>query len=107
MAYGHAERNLAFICQLEAETSQLLDCPPQPEREQPASPPVAGRKVTARGRPPRAMRGERPSIADHGLRLGEVRSARWSCTSRSWMLPVSSGVDHGHLLMMNMAKKSP
>ena len=25
MAYGHAERNLALIRQLEAETSQLLD----------------------------------------------------------------------------------
>ena len=36
MAYGHAERNLALIRQLEAETSQLLDSLPQLNHEQPA-----------------------------------------------------------------------
>jgi hypothetical protein len=34
MAYGHAERNLALIRQLEAETRQLLDSLPQLDREQ-------------------------------------------------------------------------
>jgi hypothetical protein len=36
MAYGHAERNLALIRQLEAETRQLLDSLPQLDREQSA-----------------------------------------------------------------------
>jgi hypothetical protein len=34
MAYGHAERNLALIRQLEAETRQLLDRFPQLDYEQ-------------------------------------------------------------------------
>jgi hypothetical protein len=34
MAYGHAERNLALIRQLEAETRQLLGSHPQLNREQ-------------------------------------------------------------------------
>jgi hypothetical protein len=36
MAYGHAERNLALIRQLEAETRQLLDSLPQLDHEQSA-----------------------------------------------------------------------
>jgi hypothetical protein len=36
MAYGHAERNLALIRQLEAETRQLLDNSPGLDHEQPA-----------------------------------------------------------------------
>jgi hypothetical protein len=36
MAYGHAERNLALICQLEAETRQLLESLDQPDPEQSA-----------------------------------------------------------------------
>jgi hypothetical protein len=36
MAYGHAERNLALIRQLEAETSQLLATVTQPDPEQSA-----------------------------------------------------------------------
>jgi hypothetical protein len=36
MAYGHAERNLALIRQLEAETRQLLAGMDQQEAEQPA-----------------------------------------------------------------------
>jgi hypothetical protein len=38
MAYGHAERNLDLIRQLEAETSQLLDSLPQLNHEQSARP---------------------------------------------------------------------
>jgi hypothetical protein len=38
MAYGHAERNLALIRQLEAETRELLDSIPQLDPEQPAWP---------------------------------------------------------------------
>jgi hypothetical protein len=34
MAYGHAERNLALIRQLEDETRQLLSSLPQLDREQ-------------------------------------------------------------------------
>jgi hypothetical protein len=34
MAYGHAERNLALIRQLEAETRQLLESLDQPDAEQ-------------------------------------------------------------------------
>lgn len=33
MAYGHAERNLALIRQLEAETKQLLGAETQPDPE--------------------------------------------------------------------------
>jgi hypothetical protein len=36
MAYGHAERNLALIRQLEAETRQLLDSLSQLDQEQQA-----------------------------------------------------------------------
>jgi hypothetical protein len=36
VAYGHAERNLALIRQLEAETGQLLDSLSQLDQEQPA-----------------------------------------------------------------------
>jgi hypothetical protein len=36
MSYGHAERNLALIRQLEAETRQLLERPDQPDAEQSA-----------------------------------------------------------------------
>jgi hypothetical protein len=36
MSYGHAERNLAIIRQLEAETRQLLDSLPQLDQEQSA-----------------------------------------------------------------------
>jgi hypothetical protein len=36
MAYGHAERNLAFLRQLEAETRQLLQSLDQPDPEQSA-----------------------------------------------------------------------
>ena len=36
MAYGHAERNLALIRQLEAETRQLLPTVTQPDPEQAA-----------------------------------------------------------------------
>jgi len=33
MAYGHAERNLALLRQLEAETRQLLESVDQPDPE--------------------------------------------------------------------------
>jgi hypothetical protein len=36
MSYGHAERNLVLIRQLEAETRQLLESLGQPDAEQPA-----------------------------------------------------------------------
>jgi hypothetical protein len=36
MAYGHAERNLALLRQLEAETRHLLDSLDQPDPEQSA-----------------------------------------------------------------------
>jgi len=36
MAYGHAERNLILIRQLEAETRQLLERLDQPDAEQSA-----------------------------------------------------------------------
>ena len=36
MAYGHAERNLALIHQLEAETAQLLDRAAEPDPEESA-----------------------------------------------------------------------
>ena len=36
MAYGHAERNLALLRQLEAETHQLLESLNQPDPEQSA-----------------------------------------------------------------------
>ena len=36
MAYGHAERNLALLRQLEAETRQLLKSLDQPDPEQSA-----------------------------------------------------------------------
>jgi hypothetical protein len=36
MAYGHAERNLALLRQLEAETRQLLESLDQPDPDQSA-----------------------------------------------------------------------
>ena len=36
MAYGHAERNLALLRQLEAETRRLLESLDQPDPEQSA-----------------------------------------------------------------------
>lgn len=45
MTYGHAERNLALIRQLEAETRHLLESLDQPDAEQSAW----LREVTARG----------------------------------------------------------
>jgi hypothetical protein len=47
MAYGHAERNLALIRQLEAETRQLLESLDQPDPEQSAW----LRESAAHGRP--------------------------------------------------------
>jgi hypothetical protein len=41
MAYGHAERNLALIRQLEAETTLLLDTVTQPDPGQSAEMPAA------------------------------------------------------------------
>ena len=38
MAYGHAERNLAVIRQLEAETTRLLSSLGQPDQERSAWP---------------------------------------------------------------------
>ena len=38
MAYGHAERNLALIRQLEAETRQLLARLPQLDQKEPTRP---------------------------------------------------------------------
>jgi hypothetical protein len=42
MSYGHAERNLALIRQLEAETRQLFGSLAQPEQEQLPEPPSTG-----------------------------------------------------------------
>jgi hypothetical protein len=42
VAYGHAERNLVLIRQLEAETRQLLATVTQPDPEQSAWMPEAG-----------------------------------------------------------------
>jgi len=41
MAYGHAERNLALIRQLEAETRLLFGAVTQPDPEQSAEAPAA------------------------------------------------------------------
>ena len=49
MAYGHAERNLALLRQLEAETRQLLESQEQPDSEQSAWP----QEVTTSGDNPR------------------------------------------------------
>jgi hypothetical protein len=38
MSYGHAERNLALIRQLETETRQLLSSLTQPDQEQLSEP---------------------------------------------------------------------
>lgn len=42
MSYGHAERNLALIRQLEAETRELFADLVQPDQEQVAEPASAG-----------------------------------------------------------------
>jgi hypothetical protein len=56
MTYGHAERNLALIRQLEAETRQLLGSRPQLNREQSAWLEDAVDRVRAAGllAPPRS-----------------------------------------------------
>jgi hypothetical protein len=46
MAYGHAERNLALIRQLEAETRQLLATVAQPDPDQSAFLPGRGQSPT-------------------------------------------------------------
>jgi hypothetical protein len=40
MSYGHAERNLALIHQLEAKTRQLFGNQVRPNQEQFANPPI-------------------------------------------------------------------
>ena len=42
MSYGHAERNLALIRQLEAETRELFADLVQPDQEQATEPASAG-----------------------------------------------------------------
>ena len=54
MAYGHAERNLALLRQLEAETRQLLKSLDQPDPEQSAEPPPAWDERRAPGSSPSA-----------------------------------------------------
>lgn len=62
MAYGHAERNLAFLRQLETETRQLLEGLDQPDAEQSAwlqtarSPTGGGEPVTTEPRSTGARR---------------------------------------------------
>jgi hypothetical protein len=59
MAYGHAERNLALIHQLEAETAQLLGDVTEPNPEQSAW----LRDVASQGKPtvtPAASQGRQP-----------------------------------------------
>ena len=47
MSYGHAERNLALLSRLAAETSQLLESLDQPDPEQSAwLREIAGREIT-------------------------------------------------------------
>lgn len=46
MSYGHAERNLALIRQLEAETGQLLGKLIHPDQEQLAEPACPSRDLT-------------------------------------------------------------
>ena len=68
MAYGHAERNLAVLRQLEAETRQLLESLDQPDPEQSAWLQEAA-LVHGREEKPRAVRqdqvllSERPVVA--------------------------------------------
>ena len=47
MSYGHAERNLALIRQLEAETRQLFGSAAQPEQEQLPEPGTSGSSSAA------------------------------------------------------------
>lgn len=50
MSYGHAERNLALIRQLEAETRQLFGSLAQSEQEQLPEPASPGARRQAGGR---------------------------------------------------------
>jgi hypothetical protein len=52
MSYGHAERNLAQIRRLEAETRQLADNLAQPMASSPKSPSVPTAPAHAIGTPP-------------------------------------------------------
>jgi hypothetical protein len=49
MSYGHAERNLALIRQLEAETRQLFGSLAPSEQEQPPEPASPGSWAAAPG----------------------------------------------------------
>ena len=63
MAYGHAERNLALLRQLEAETRQLLGTLDQPDPEQSAWLQEAG-LVRGREEKPRAVRQDQVLLAE-------------------------------------------
>ncbi|MGO9079366.1 MAG: hypothetical protein ACLQDY_10035 [Streptosporangiaceae bacterium] len=59
MSYGHAERNLAAIRQLEIQTAELLTRGPQPAEPRPQSapvPPAAPSRAAAARQPRRADR---------------------------------------------------
>ena len=51
MSYGHAERNLALIRQLEAETRQLFGSLAQSEQEQLPEPASPGNQAAVAGTP--------------------------------------------------------
>jgi hypothetical protein len=53
MSYGHAERNLALIRQLEAETRQLFGSLAQSEQEQLPEPRLSGELGGSPGHSPR------------------------------------------------------
>jgi hypothetical protein len=66
MGYGHAERNLALIRQLEAETRDLLETLDQPDPEQSAW----LQEVTSRAGTTSGLRSRRPDPARTGCGFG-------------------------------------
>jgi hypothetical protein len=86
MAYGHAERNLALIRQLEAETRQLLESLDQPDAEQ-----SAWLQTARLARPPPRMPAEdRWASTDQDQKAGgssPSERAQVSGPFRSWKGP--------------------
>jgi hypothetical protein len=65
MAYGHAERGLTLVRQLEAETRQLLEPLDQPDPEQSAWPQEATSRDPVDVRPPGSEKASSPLAAIH------------------------------------------
>jgi hypothetical protein len=85
MAYGHAERNLALIRQLEAETAQLLGDVAEPNPEQSAW----QRDVASQGKPTVTLSASQELL--DGSHAGQRRD-RGPEAATAWILPARASL---------------